>query len=185
MEPSGKFNWDELTAIAEGTGAGKKDGKWVLVNKKGEAKSDERFEKVIVDENGFCSKQKRIFVMNDGKYYIVDTKGEKVGELTFEDAKAFTEDGYAAVCSDGKWGFVDEDGKLVIDYTFENAQSFQNDYAAVCIDGLWGYIDEDGNQIIDPEFTLATHFSSKGTAVVQVESQGEKEWKLIQMSLFQ
>lgn len=185
MEPAGKFEWSRLTAVAEGTGAGKKSGKWQLVNKDGEAKAEEGYEGIVIDENGFCSKQKRIFVKEKNTYHIVNTKGKKIGELTFEDARAFTEDGYAAVCKDGKWGFVNEDGELVIDYTYEDARSFQNGYAAVMQDELWGYIDEDGNQVIKPQFTEATKFSSEGTAAVKAEDQGETKWKLIQLNLYQ
>ena len=36
---------------------------------------------------------------------------KNVGEETFDNAKAFTRDGYAAVEKNGKWGFVDAEGK--------------------------------------------------------------------------
>ena len=105
-------------------------------------------------------------------------------KVTFDDAKAFTGNGYAAVCKDGKWGYVDADGELVIDYTYEDAQSFQNGYAAVCIGGLWGYIDEEGELVIDAQFVTATKFSSSGTAAVKAEVSGEEAWKLIQLNIF-
>lgn len=185
MEPVCEFEWDFLTAFSDRTGAGETDGKWALVNKKGEAKNDEWYDGIIVDENGFCSKQKRVFVIKEGLCYMTDTKGKEIGKLTFEDAKAFTDEGYAAVCSGGKWGFVNTDGELVIDYAYEDAESFCNGYAAVCTDGLWGYIDEEGHLIIEPEFTEATYFSSLGTALVKVENQGEEEWRLIQLNMYQ
>lgn len=185
MEPVGEFVWDDLTGISNGTGAGLTDGKWTLVDDDGEAKSDDLYDDVIIDENGFCSVQKRIFVSDDGTYYIINTRGKRIGNLDFENARAFTEDGYAAVCVDGKWGFVDKDGELVIDCSYEDARSFQNGYAAVCVDGEWGYIDEDGNMVIDPVFIEATYFSSQGTAAVRMNVQGEEVWRLIQLDLFQ
>ena len=184
MEPVGKFVWDKLTGIKNDTGAGQTEGEWTLVDGNGEAKGDGHYDDVIIDENGFCSDQKRIFVKEGDSYHIVNTKGKAVGDLIFENAKAFGEDGCAAVCNDGKWGFVDSDGDLVIDYIYEDAQSFQNGYAAVCNDGKWGYIDEDGNMVIDPVFTEATHFSSQGTAAVKMMVQGEEIWRLIQLDLF-
>lgn len=184
MEPVGKFTWNELTGIKGSTGAGKKDGKWVLVNKKGEAKGDQKYHDVIKDENGFCSNQKCIFVKDKKGYHLISSKEKRIGKLNFDDAKAFTEDGYAAVCRDGKWGFVDSDGELVIDYTYEDAESFRNGLAAVYADGLWGYIDTDGKMIITPRFLAATHFSKAGTAAVKVEEDGEEEWKLIQLNTF-
>ena len=113
MEPVGKFTWSELTGIKGSTGAGKKDGKWVLVNKKGEAKGDQKYHDVIKDENGFCSNQKCIFVKDKKGYHLISSKEKRIGKLNFDDAKAFTENGYAAVCRDGKWGFVDSDGELI------------------------------------------------------------------------
>lgn len=184
MEPAGEFGWEELTGIKNNTGAGKKDGKWVLIDKKGEEKTEEHYDDVIVDENGFCSNQKCIFVKDGKEYGLISHKGKRIGELTFEDAKAFTENGYAAVCRSGKWGFLDSDGELVIDYLYEDAESFRNGYAAVCMDGLWGYIDTEGELIIDCQFMAATHFSTAGTAAVKMEVDGEEEWKLIQLNTF-
>ena len=140
---------------------------------------------MITDLYGFCSSQKRIFVKKDGVYHLINTKGKEEGDLTFEDARAFTEDGYAAVCKDGKWGFVNSDGELVIDYTYEEAESFQNGFASVAVDGKWGYINEEGTMVIQPEFLKATHISEKGTAAVMTEQQGEAVWKLLQLNLFQ
>lgn len=185
MEPVGEFVWDDLTGIKDGTGAGLTDGKWTLVDDDGEAKKDDQYDDVIIDENGFCSAQERIFVKENETYHIINTKGKRIGDLEFENARAFTEDGDAAVCSEGKWGFVDQDGELVIDYSYEDARSFRNGYAAVCADGKWGYIDEEGNMVIDPVFTGATDFSSQGTAAVKMNVQGEEVWRLIQLDLFQ
>lgn len=184
MEPVGEFVWDALTGIRDGTGAGSTDGKWTLVDDDGEAKNDGQYEDVIIDENGFCSAQERIFIRDGETYHMINTSGNRIGDLEFENARAFTEDGYAAVCLDGKWGFVDQDGELVIDYAYEDARSFQNGYAAVCLDGKWGYIDEGGNMVIDPIFLEATYFSSQGTAAVRINVQGEETWRLIQLDLF-
>ena len=185
MEPAGEFVWEELTGIKNSTGAGKRDGKWVLVNKNGEPKTEERYEDVVMDKSGFCSNQERIFVKTGKAYFLIDRKGKRIGELTFDDAKAFTENGYAAVCRGDKWGFVNQDGELVTKYQYEEAESFQNGYAAVCIGGLWGYIDADGQQIIDCRFTGASHFSKSGTAAVKIENDdGEDEWKLIRLNIF-
>lgn len=184
MEPAGKFSWEGLTGIKGSTGAGFIDEKWVLVNKEGKAKEDKKYSDIIVDENGFCAEQKRIFVKEKKGYYLINTKGKKKGKLSFDDTKAFTEEGYAAVCRGGKWGFVDTDGELALDYAYEDAESFSNGLAAVCIDGKWGYIDTEGNMIITPRFSAATHFSKAGTAAVQIEEDKEKVWKLIQLNIF-
>lgn len=180
LSPVTEYVWEELTQIAEKTGAGKKSGKWALLNKKGEEKTDYIYEDVIRDENGFCSQKKRIFVKADGACFMVNTKGEVQGELTFEDAKAFSNGAYAAVCQNGKWGFVNTDGELVIDCQYEDARSFSNGFAAVCQDGKWGYIDENAYMAIEPQFEAAGDLSSEGTAAVFSD-----EWTLIQLNIFQ
>lgn len=182
MEAAGKFSWDELTGIKGSTGAARKDKKWVLVNKEGKAKGEKKYDGVIIDENGFCSNQKCIFVKEKKGYHLINTKEKRIGELTFDDAKAFPEEGYAAVCRGGKWGFVDAEGELVIDYTYEDAESFGSGLAAVYTDGKWGYIDTEGNLIISPQFLEATRFSMSGTAAVKIEEDGEEEWRLIQLN---
>lgn len=182
MEAAGKFSWDELTGIKNSTGAARKDKKWVLVDKEGKAKGDKKYDDVIMDDDGFCSNQKCIFVKEKKGYHLINTKGKRIGKLSFDDAKAFSEDGYAAVCHEGKWGFVNEDGELVIGYTYEDAQSFGNGLAAVYEKGKWGYIDMEGNLTISPRFLAATHFSKSGTAAVKIEEEGEEGWKLIQLN---
>lgn len=179
LQPVTEFLWDKLTLISDSIGACRLDGKWALINKSGAVKTDYIYEDVIVDENGFCSKQSRIFVKEAGSYHMIDKKGKPVGELVFEDARCFSEEGNAAVCRSGKWGFVDTSGELVIDYQFDDAQSFQNGFAAVCVDGRWGYVDESGCLVIEPQFEIATAISEKGTVAVKLE-----RWRLIQLEIF-
>lgn len=186
MEPACEFVWDDLTGIKNRIGAGKKGGKWALISKNGKEKTEFLYDDVIMDENGFCSEQKCIFVKENGSYHLVNLKGKAIGEETFEDAKAFYEEGYAAVCKKGKWGFADTKGTLVIDCAYEDAGSFRNGFAAVKKDGLWGYVDTEGNLVIAPTFQEATPVSKDGTVAVKMEApeSGEEEWRLIQFNLF-
>ncbi len=179
LQPLTEFAWDELTQISDSAGACALNGKWALINKSGKARTDYVYEDVIRDEYGFCVGQKRIFVKENEIYHLVDKKGSPVGDLTFDDAHIFPEEGYAAVCKDGKWGFVDAKGKLMIEYQYEDAQSFSHGFAAVCVDGKWGYIDEYNHQIVEPKFDVVTPISEAGSASVK---QGE--WMLIQLELF-
>lgn len=179
LEPVTEFIWEELTLISDGMGAAKKDGKWALVNKNGKEKTEYLYEDVIRDLYGFCSRQGRVFVKEQGTYRVVNKKGEAVSDLVFENARCFSDDGYAAVCNDGKWGFVNTDGELMIDYQYEDARSFHNGFAEVCMQGKWGYIDTQGNVAVDPVFETVTAMSEKGTAAVKQE-----EWTLIQLNLF-
>ena len=179
LQPVTEFIWDDLTLISDSIGACQLNGKWALVNKNGKTKTEYIYEDVIVDENGFCSGQKCIFVKEGGKYHLVDKKGENIGELTFDNAHCFSGDGYAAVCENGKWGFVNSKGELEIEYLYDDAQSFSNGFAAVRTGEKWGYVDEGGNLVIEPCFEVATPVSEAGTAAVKSE-----KWELIQLNVF-
>ncbi len=179
LEPVTEFVWDDLTLISDGMGAAQLDGAWALVDKNGKAKTEYQYEDVIMDEQGFCCHQKRMFVKEQGAYHLVDKKGKPVGELSFEEARCFSEEGYAAVRMNGTWGFINADGELALECQYEDAQSFRNGFAAVCVEGIWGYVDESGRMVVKPEFEEATPFSDQGTAAVKRE-----EWGLIQLEIF-
>lgn len=173
------YEWDALSLIEEGVGAGKKNGKWALVDKNGEEKTEYIYDDVLCDENGFCSIQQRIFVKEQNYYHMVDKKGKAIGELKLDTARPFSEGIYAAVCIDGKWGFADNEGNLVIECIYDDAKSFSYGFAAVCLEDRWGYIDESGYMVIEPQFKNVTEISEEGTAAVF-----DEEWELIQLSVF-
>lgn len=182
-----EFSWDELTGISNKIGAAQKNGKWAIINADGKEKTGYIYDDVIVDDYGFCSLQSKVIVKENGAYHIVNEKGEEVGNATFDDAKAFSHNGYAAVCKKGKWGFVDIEGNMVIDCIYEDADSFSYGYAAICKDGYWGYIDENNDVIIEPTLIDATAFSSLGTAAVKLPATEEREerWRIIQLEIAQ
>lgn len=180
LEPVTKFTWDRLSLLHKGVGAGCREDRWQLLDSEGEPRTEKIYADVIMDEQGFCSLQGRIFVKEGSQYHMADKKGKQVGELTFEDARAFSEKGDAAVCRKGKWGFVSKKGKLTIECTYEQADSFSNGFAAVCVDGKWGYIDEDGYMAVEPRFERVTRISPKGTAAVLLDG----EWILIRLNAF-
>ena len=184
LEEATEFKWDNITNIKNKIGAACKNGKWALINKNGEEQTEYAYEDVIIDDYGFCSEQERIFVKKDKKYIMINKKAEQVGELSFDDAKAFNDEGYAAVCKSGKWGFVDVDGNLVIDYKYDDAESFSNGYGNICQSKVWNYIDVNNNIIMDKGFEEPSPMSKEGTVVVKY--LGEKEnYYLIQLNLYQ
>ncbi|WP_287485063.1 WG repeat-containing protein [Blautia sp.] len=185
MEETTDFSWDAVSSVSNRLAAAQKKGKWAIVNQNGKAKTDYQYDDVVMDENGICSNQS-VFIVKEGKsYHIVSSKGKDIGKETFDDAKAFNKDGYAAVEKNGKWGFVDIDGKLVIDCQYDDALSFSSSYAAVKQDDAWGYIDMENTMAIEPGFALATLLSSEGTAAVKLVNEDGEIWQLIQLSIFE
>lgn len=151
-----------------------------MLNRNGKERTEYIYDDVIMDAYGFCFRQGVAFVKENGAYHLVDRKGKQIGEQTFENAKPFSESGYAAVCQNGKWGYADSKGELIIACQYEDAESFENGFAAVCTDKTWGYIDETGNQVIKPQYEAVTAMSDQGTAAAL---QGGK-WTLIQLDIF-
>lgn len=189
--PLTEFKWDAITAFNE-VGAACKDGKWAIIDSKGKEKTEYLYDKIVTDEYEIACLQSRLFVQIGETYKLINNKGKEISSEKYDDAKVFSEDGYAAVCKEGKWGFVDIDGKLVIDYQYDDALSFSNGYAAVCIDDMWGYIDTENHLIIDAELISATSFSKEGSVAVKVQIEDEnqtedekhtEEWRLLQLMI--
>jgi len=179
MEPKAECIYEEAALPADDLSALKQNGKWALADENGKEKTEYLYDDVIRDEYGIASMQKRLFVKEGNAYHMINGKGERVGNLTFETAMPFQNEGYAAVCQSGRWGYVDTEGNLAIVCQFEDARSFSNGYAAICRNGKWGYIDMEGNIIVEPVFDAVTDITSKGRAGVKKE-----EWAILQLSLF-
>jgi len=179
MKPKTEFIYEDITLPCDNLAAAMLNGRWALIDRNGKEITEFIYDDVIRDEYGIATRQKRIFVKEGGGYHIINGKGESVGGLSFENACAFPEEGYAAVCQNDRWGYVDKDGELAVDFQFEAARSFSNGYAAVCMDGKWGFVDETGAVVIEPEFEAVTDLSKSGTAAVK-----RGEWMLIQLNLF-
>lgn len=185
MEEETEFSWEALTSVTNHLAAAQKNGKWAIISRKGKEKTDYIYDNVVTDDNGICSNQK-VFLVKEGKtYHIVTSKGKNVGEETFDNAKAFTKDGYAAVEKNGKWGFVNSEGEIVIDFQYDDASSFSNGYAAVKKGDTWGYIDTENTMAIEPTFAKATSLSTEGTAAVKIVNEDGQIWQLIQLSIFE
>lgn len=176
--PNGEMvfgGYEEATSIGNGVAAVKTDGKWCIVDSQGTELSSERYDGVVQDEKGVICRNDRIFVEKTGYYYLIDSKGNRIGEQKFEAADPFNGSGYAAVQIEGLWGFVDTEGKVVIDPEYEEAKSFSNGYAAVKKGNAWGYIDIDNKLVIPAQFEGAMDFNSSGAAYIKEYNS----WKLI------
>lgn len=182
MEEICEFEYEEVSTFYNGVAAVKKDGKWALIDDGFRLLSDFKYDDVIMDEFGYCSIGKRIFVKEGESCSMIDTKGHEVSELRFEDAYPFVASNQpAAVKQNGKWGFVDAEGKICIECTYDNAKSFSVDFAAVEKNGDWGYIDLENKLSIPCEFSDATPFYRDGTAAVKAGNQ----WGMIKLNIYQ
>ena len=67
---------------------------------------------IMPSNNLFLSKQ-------DGKYGYVDSKGNKVIDYIYDDAREQNEYGFSAIKKDGKWGAIDKEGNIVIEPIYD------------------------------------------------------------------
>ena len=153
------------------------EGKWFIINAEGKQVGG-TFEEIKVDEKGVAFRNGVAFAKNNGKYFLIDTSGNKVGEGAWTEVDCFNSDQPAAVSNGERWGFIDTTGKLVIDYTYGKARSFANGFAAVAVQDKWGYIIIDDYSLkIEHQFNDAMDFSRSGTAYVK-QAEG---WDLIKL----
>lgn len=171
-------DYDYASTMNNGIAAVKSGDTWQIINKLGEATTDQKYVDVIRDEKQIVFRNDRLFVATEaGKYIMINSSGEQIGSLVFEDAKLFAGNAPAAVKMDGKWCFIDSDGNKISDKTYSDARSFSNGLAAVCINGKWGFADDSEQIVIEPVFFGAKDFNEKGSCFVQT---GDK-WQLLKL----
>lgn len=152
-----------------GLAAVKQDGKWCLVNNKGEVKSD-TYEEIVLDYAGRYLINETVLVKkSENAYAICNEELKEIAEITCTDTDIVTTDGLIAVCQDGLWGFVNIEGEIVIKPTYQNAKSFSNGVAAVCKDGVWGFINKDNIIVIEYQFTDANYMNENGSCIVRTD----------------
>lgn len=151
---------------------------WTLIGQDFKELSSNHFSNVKFDEKGICYRNERCFASETADSYVmIDNQGNKIGDLSFADAKIFYSGDPAAVKIDDKWCFVNKEGELNSDKKYDDARSFCNELAAVCINGKWGFVNTDEELVIAAEFDDAKDFNDLGSCFVK---QGEN-WKLIKL----
>jgi len=162
----GAKTFEDIGMYSENHVAVKSDGKWGIIDLGTNWLVEPEHEGVVKDELGRSYGQGAVFFRNAG-FVQLYTNGKWIDEL-FDDAKPFSDEGYAAVMRSGRWGFIDTRGELKIDFKFDEALSFSGHLAAIKVDGYWGYINSKGDIVISGEFYEAKSFS-QGSAPVKTE----------------
>jgi len=164
--------FEDFGMYSGGYAAAKTDGKWGVVDLSVRWLIPAEYDEIIMDELGRCYAQGAVFVRSGDLVYLF-SEGVP-GEDTYQDARPFSDEGYAAVKKDGKWGFIDANGTVMIQFIYEDALSFGQHLAAVKQGELWGYISMYGHIVIEAGFKEAKSFSG-GSAVVLTE----RGWQFI------
>lgn len=145
-----------------------KDGKWVLVNNKGEVKS-ETYDLIVLDYMGRYLIDDTILACKGGKFGFYDEKLKLSAELACKDVDIHTKDGIVAICQNDKWGYANRKGEVVIKPSYDQAKSFSNGLAAVCMNGKWGFVDTNGNLVIECQFTDAGYMCDNAICPVRTD----------------
>lgn len=149
----------------------KKNGKWGIIDKKGEYISQPQYDDIMPFDNfngdalvekgekwGYIDAYDHVIwrpaveiisrndnglslLKVDDKYGYFAPSGLVVIKAQYDAAKDFSE-GLAAVKIGSKWGFIDAKGDVKIPIVFESVNSFKNGVAHVKIDGDFYYIDK-------------------------------------------
>lgn len=170
----GSAVFEQIGTYSSGYVAAKQNGKWGVVDMALEWLLPTEYDEIIMDELGRSYAQGAVFAKK-GSSVNLFVHGIQVGE-TYEDAKPFGNDSYAAVKKNGKWGFIDTSGEVKIDFQFEDALSFGQHLAAVKQGELWGYVNLFGKIVIDPVFLQAKSFADGNAPVLT-----ERGWQFISL----
>lgn len=159
----GAAAFEDIGTYSGGYAAAKENGLWGVVDLASGWLVPAEYDEIIMDELGRCYAQGAVFTRKGDSVHM-RIGNAQVGE-SYEDARPFSEEGFAAVKKNGKWGFIDAGGNMRIDFIFDDALSFGQHLAAVKIDELWGYISLSGDVVIEPVFLEAKSFSNGNAPV--------------------
>jgi len=164
--------FEEFGMYSGGYAAAKTGGKWGVIDLDLNWLVPAEYDEIIQDELGRCYAQGIVFARRGDFVYML-TGGQQMGDA-YEDARPFSNEGFAAVKRNGKWGFIDASGNVMIGFMFDDALSFGQHIAAVKLEGLWGYVSMSGKVVIEPQFLEAKSFSSGSAPVLT-----ERGWQFI------
>jgi hypothetical protein len=162
----GGMLFEDIGMYSYGYVAAKQDGSWGIIDLSSTWLLQPEFCEIIQDELGRSYAQNSVFVRLDGWVYLF-SDGRWIDDY-YEDARPFSDEGYAAVKKNGKWGFIDTNGNEKIGFIFDDALSFGQHLAAVKIEDMWGYISLFGEIVIEPVFYEAKYFSNGSAPVLTV-----------------
>lgn len=94
----------------------------------------------------------RYRLKKEGKYGIIDNKGNVIFPYKYSDLGKFDDRGITyAENETGKYGYVDENDRVVIDFLYLRAHNFERNYAEVSMgNGCSGVIDRSGKFVVPP-----------------------------------
>ncbi len=139
-----KQYFNKVRRQADNRMAVRQEGKWGLVDGKGNAKSEMIYDD-MVNINDTLIKVKK-----DAKYGIMNMEGRLLTPIEYDDIESSKDDELMVVKKDAKYGYIDQQGNLITALKYDWAELFnKNDTALVGIDHKSYEIDRTG-EILRP-----------------------------------
>ena len=118
------------------------NGRYNLIDKKGNLLSQQWFNYVSYFENGLAR------VKLNHKFNLICTNGNLLSKQWFDDIYNFDKNGLAQVMLNDKWNFIDTNGNLNSKQWFDRPYSFdENGFALVELNKKYNFINIYGNLI--------------------------------------
>lgn len=113
----------------------------------------------------------RALVMSDGKYRIIDTSGNTVATLNYDQVSLQSEWCWQVLNKENgeyKSGFVDLDGKPITDLIYDKVGYYDPDVKRiwVCREDRYGFLDEHAKTVIPVQYEYAEIFSRGKARVI-------------------
>lgn len=160
------------------------DGGWLLIDTSFIPAFEQRFDDILMDENGYSTQYGVFWGKKDGLYYLHDLHGNQLSD-GYETVELFASYEPCAVkTSNGLWGYISHDGELVIDGIYIEAKSYCCGYAPVRLDErefvddpMWCLIDDAGNEVLTDEYADdMSVLSYAGSYVIKVDDMIQIAW---------
>lgn len=107
--------------------------------------------------------------VDSGLWGYLNERGAWLIAPTLDNARGFSDDGFARFCEGGLWGYLSLDAQKVITPQFEDARAMEKGVAGVQTGkNVWRVIDSSGQFTCDAEFSNIEPFGAAGLAAASV-----------------
>lgn len=135
------------------------NGKWGLINCKGEVVYPFKSDCAIGFTDGFAS------IEVNGKYGFINEKFEMFVKPKY-DLVFNIHEGFVSVCKNKKWGVMDSSGNLIIPVQYDFIFEFYDGMAQVEFKNKFGYFNKKGQLAIPLKYDKADPYFKDGRAKV-------------------
>lgn len=147
-----------------------------IINQEGKRLFSVPYDNIGKCSDGLFRVSKRVDGISKDGY--INTKGEEVIPVQFDEAEDFSEGLAVVSIAPGKYGFIDKSGTFVIEPTYKFCHSFHEGLASVRNENGYGYINQKGEAVIPLQYQNAGNFVD-GLSYV-TESESNQVWLINQ-----